>query len=580
MQTAKKLSAGEVATEEPLCPEIEYCPICKHADFADDFANKQIQVQYCKACQLKFLNPQPSDQTLQSIYNANYFLNSDSAEAKLKVSEIKRATARIYLELIEHYAGNLRGKLLEIGSGTGDFLVEAQAQGFEVTGIEYSEHAVNTARARLQTGTGRVISGEVDKLDLPADSFDVCVLSDVIEHARNPEKLLTAVHRLLKPNGILFLAVPSWDSWSAKLMGQHWIEFKPEHLFYFNRTSLENLLFVTNFNRLLVRPNHKVLTPKYIFAHFDRFEVPVLTSITRLADKLLPKTLSDRHHKLVASGSVVLARKQEARPRRKLSVIMPVFNECGTFQQAIEQLLHKEIEDLDIEIIIVESNSTDGTRQMALKYEEHPRIKLVLEETAQGKGHAVRTGLLHATGDFILIQDADLEYDIDDYEDLLEPLRSGKAAFVLGTRHDSSGALKMRHFVDQPVMAALLNFGHVFFSTLLNVLYRQRLNDPFTMYKVFRRDCLMGLKFECNRFDFDYELVIKLIRKGYTPVEIPVTYQSRSFNEGKKVTVFRDPLTWIVALARFRVQRLNLAQNVREANLADLEAGFDEAKID
>jgi glycosyltransferase involved in cell wall biosynthesis len=264
-----------------------------------------------------------------------------------------------------------------------------------------------------------------------------------------------------------------------------------------------------------------------------------------------------------------MARKQETTLRRRLSVIMPVFNECGTFQQAMEQLLQKEIEDLDIEIIVIESNSTDGTRDMVLKYKDHPRIKVVLEKTPSGKGHAVRTGLARATGDFILIQDADLEYDMNDYEELLEPLRAGKTAFVLGARHDGGRVMKMRHFVDQPVMAGLLNFGHIFFTTLLNVLYGQRLKDPFTMYKVFRRDCLFGLKFQCNRFDFDYELVIKLVRKGYKPVEIPVSYQSRSFNEGKKVSLFRDPITWFRALAKFRLQRLNLSQNAREANLAD-----------
>jgi len=94
--------------------------------------------------------------------------------------------------------------------------------------------------------------------------------------------------------------------------------------------------------------------------------------------------------------------------------------------------------------------------------------------------------------------------------------------------------------------------GHWIFLFLFNLIYLQSLNDPFSMYKVFRRDCLYGLTFESNRFDFDYELVIKLIRKGYQPVEVPVNYRSRSLSEGKKVTMFRDPLTWLRALARFR----------------------------
>jgi hypothetical protein len=105
-------------------------------------------------------------------------------------------------------------------------------------------------------------------------------------------------------------------------------------------------------------------------------------------------------------------------------------------------------------------------------------------------------------------------------------------------------------------VAMVVNVGHLLFVGLLNTLYRQRLRDPFTMYKVFRRDCLHGLTFECDRFDFDFELVIKLVRKGYVPLEIPVNYSSRSFKEGKKVSMLRDPLTWIRALVKYRFSSL------------------------
>jgi hypothetical protein len=101
-------------------------------------------------------------------------------------------------------------------------------------------------------------------------------------------------------------------------------------------------------------------------------------------------------------------------------------------------------------------------------------------------------------------------------------------------------------------LATLFNFGHLLFLTLFNTLYSQKLSDPFTMFKVFRRECLYGLNFETNRFDFDYEIVIKLLRKGYKPLELSVNYVSRSISEGKKVTVFRDPITWIRAMLKFR----------------------------
>ena len=114
----------------------------------------------------------------------------------------------------------------------------------------------------------------------------------------------------------------------------------------------------------------------------------------------------------------------------------------------------------------------------------------------------------------------------------------------------------MRKFTDQPFHAFVLNFGHWVFASLLNLLYGVWLKDPFTMYKVFWRDCIEGIEFECNRFDFDYELVIKLIRSGYTPIEIPVNYRSRSFLDGKKVRMFADPVTWLIALIKFRFTKV------------------------
>jgi glycosyltransferase involved in cell wall biosynthesis len=222
------------------------------------------------------------------------------------------------------------------------------------------------------------------------------------------------------------------------------------------------------------------------------------------------------------------------------------------------------LEGLDKEIVIVESNSTDGTRDLVLKYKAIPGVKIVLQDRPRGKGHAVRAGLAHATGDYILIQDADKEYDIEDYDVLIEPLASGKRAFVLGSRHGGR-TWKVRQFEGEPLTAMLLNFGHWIFKVLVNVALGLKLDDPFTMYKIFRRDCIAGLTFEANRFDFDYELLIKIVRKGYRPIEIPVNYRSRTFGEGKKVSVTRDPWTWLRAILKFRWVDLNVLEGWRAA---------------
>jgi glycosyltransferase involved in cell wall biosynthesis len=238
-----------------------------------------------------------------------------------------------------------------------------------------------------------------------------------------------------------------------------------------------------------------------------------------------------------------------------LSVVVPVFNERATAKESLDAIVAKAIPGWTLEIIIVESNSTDGSRDIVLGYKDHPRVKVVLEGAPRGKGHAVRAGFKHATGEVMLIQDADLEYDLADYDVLLAPIAAGRQTFVLGSRH-GDGGFAMRKFDDQPLHALLLNTAHWTFTLLINVSLGIWLKDPFTMYKVFRRDCLDGLTFECNRFDFDWELLIKLVRKGHRPIEIPISYKSRSFKEGKKITMFRDPLTWLWALAKYRFVKL------------------------
>ena len=246
-----------------------------------------------------------------------------------------------------------------------------------------------------------------------------------------------------------------------------------------------------------------------------------------------------------------------AERRLTLSVVMPVYNEKSTFRGVIEKLLSKRVEDVDIEVCLVESNSKDGTRNDVLAYEGHPRVRILLEDKPSGKGHAVRAGLGIARGDIILVQDADLEYDLDDYEKLIAPIRAGEVSFVLGSRHPAGEKLwKIRHFDGATRLSDLLNVGHLFFTWFFNTVFEQKLRDPFTMYKVFRRDCVYALRFECNRFDFDHEIVGKLARNGYSPVEIDVHYRSRSFDEGKKVSFFGDPPTWIRACLKHRFSQL------------------------
>ena len=267
-------------------------------------------------------------------------------------------------------------------------------------------------------------------------------------------------------------------------------------------------------------------------------EPTVWHSIVETLRYMSPGHLRDREFRL-PSGTALISTVAARKPSDAIvSIIVPVFNEIATLQEMMDALVAKSLPGLRKEIIVVESNSTDGSRDLVQTYEGYPEVRVLLQPRPRGKGNAVREGLAAATGDIVMIQDADLEYDFDDYDGLLAPLQAWQTMFVLGTRHQ--GRWKMRKFNDAPFTAAVFNFGHWFFQTLMNVALRTQMTDPFTMFKLFRRDALFGIDLVCNRFDLDIELVMKLVRKGYIPLEIPVNYIARSFAEGKKVRFFRD----------------------------------------
>jgi glycosyltransferase involved in cell wall biosynthesis len=395
------------------------------------------------------------------------------------------------------------------GSGRGT-LLEVRCGSDEASSIipEAERQGYSLVRADFESGP------------LPGGPFDVIVFDEALESARDPALLLESAHRLLKGGGTLLVV--------SKPPPAHAPDFRPDRLTWFDPLTIQSALHQADFRGIVVESQ--------------------------------------------GGAMVALARAVQVPARRTLSVLVPAYNEAATVGPLLESLLDRRVPGLELEVVVVESNSTDGTRDVVRRYAGHPRVRLVLEDRPRGKGHAVRTALEHATGDYVLIQDADLEYDLEDYDALLEPLVSGREAFVLGARHGGGAWWKMRQFSRQPLLSLFFNLGHWFFTTLVNVLFGQRLKDPFTMFKVFRRDCLYGLEFRCNRFDFDYELLVKLIRKGYRPVEIPVNYRSRSFKEGKKVSTFRDPLTWLRALVWLRFCRIDpLAEIERRRAVGRIE---------
>jgi glycosyltransferase involved in cell wall biosynthesis len=223
----------------------------------------------------------------------------------------------------------------------------------------------------------------------------------------------------------------------------------------------------------------------------------------------------------------------------KLSIIMPVYNERDTVESVIDTVLDAPL-SLEKELVVVDDGSTDGTREV-LKSLDKPSVKVVLQEKNQGKGAAIRKGLPEATGDIVIIQDADTEYDPEDYQKLVDPIVSGEAKVVYGSRQLGNNTFSYRSFY----------FGGLFLSWLTNLLYGSKITDEPTCYKVFRKDVIDSIELKCKRFEFCPEVTAKVLKKGIDIVERPIAYYPRSIDEGKKIR-WQDGVEAILTLLRYR----------------------------
>lgn len=226
---------------------------------------------------------------------------------------------------------------------------------------------------------------------------------------------------------------------------------------------------------------------------------------------------------------------------KTISILIPVFNELNTLGTIVKKVKEADFCGLKKEIILIDDGSTDGTLELLKDYQKD--CKVLYHERNQGKGAALRTGLEQASGEIIVIQDADLEYDPVDYKNLIQLILDDRADVVYGSR--LSGGKPSRAFMFTHLV------GNKFLTLLTNILYNTTITDMETCYKAFRADFIKDIDIKSNRFDFEPEITAKVLKKGARLYELPISYYGREYADGKKIT-WKDGIHAIVALVKYR----------------------------
>jgi Glycosyl transferase family 2/Methyltransferase domain len=486
----------------------------------------------CRACELVYADP--VDPTERGYFDiATFGAHDRSVDKRNLVADftlLVRSLASVFVER----TGRAPRRVLLIGRWHRDFLDALGADG-------QVDLAVDTV-ADEQTLLSRPLT---ETFGEGLAAFDIVLLNEFLEATHDPALVLRGLAQQLRPDSIVAVAYSNMASLPSRLLRRRWKSFFDQKIGYYSADNLEILMWRCGLRRV---SRFSVDTAYSLGYLASRFRAPPVLQRALTRTPLGLPTLR------VASGHevIVFAAHESTLATERLSIIVPVYNEERYVGEILRALIEKEL-SIEKEIVVVESKSDDKSREIVRSFEHEPGVRIILEDRPRGKGHAVRTALDAVTGSIVLIQDADFEYDIDDYEALLEPILQRHASFVLGSRSLGLDDWKVRKYAKSRVKGFLMNSAQVVFAETFNLLYQQKVTDINTMLKVFRTECIDGCHLAGNGFNFDIELVCKIVRNGFSPLEVPVNYVARGFEEGKKINFLFDAYPSYFQLFRCRL---------------------------
>lgn len=507
-----------------VAPAVEYsrrranyvaCPACESRAQRVLFQRAGTRFVACRACGLAYADPvgplTPETFDLSS---------SDYWTGELNVRLACRTFANLVDEMASAYERNVGRRprsLLVIGRWHPAF----KRLQLSVPNVTFAAEQGSDEQSILREPL-------VDVLGEQIAAADVVLLHGLLEARSDPATALAGLMGRLGPEAVLAITFASTRSVASRVLRKRWGEFFANSLAFYDAENLNLLMGRLGFGRIAIWRMQTFYSVGYAAR---RLGVPAPVQ------KLLSIVGAGALHFAPPAGyQAAMFRPVKGDAVDRLSIVVPVYNEAASVGAILSSLTSIEL-PVDHEVVVVESGSTDGSREIVESFAQRGEVRAIFQPEARGKGFAVREGIAAAAGSIILIQDADFEYDLDDYDALLAPILQRHASFVLGSRTLGLDDWRIRRYTGTPLRGTFINLAQLLFERTFKMLYRQKTTDITTMFKVFRRECIDGCEFTAERFSFDIELVCKIVRNGHVPIEVPVNYQGRGFDEGKKVTL-------------------------------------------